>query len=103
MSVRQVALRRINVLFQLAKEVIHTNPRLAERYIEIARRIAMRARLHLPNDLRHLVCRHCKSLILPGVNCRVRIQPRRETHVVITCLICGGYMRIPLKGRGKVD
>jgi RNase P subunit RPR2 len=36
---------------------------------------------------------------LPGVNCRIRIQQRRESHMVITCLNCGGISRIPLKGR----
>jgi RNase P subunit RPR2 len=33
------------------------------------------------------------------VNCRVRIQQRREPHVVITCFNCGGYTRIPLRKR----
>jgi len=103
MSARRIALRRIQKLFRLAIKRIHTNPRLARRYVEIARRIAMRVRLHLPREYRHMVCRHCKSFILPGVNCRVRIQPKREAHIVITCLMCGGHMRIPLRRRRKDD
>jgi len=102
MSVKQVSLRRINTLFQLAKEAIHTNPKLAQRYVDLAMRIAMRTRLHVPEDLRHLVCRHCKSFILPGGGCRVRIQPKREAHLVMTCLVCGRHMRIPLKGGKRI-
>ncbi|MFQ6094945.1 MAG: ribonuclease P protein component 4 [Candidatus Bathyarchaeia archaeon] len=101
MSAREIASQRVHRLFQLAMEIIHTDPKLAQRYVEIARNIAMRTRLHLPREYNRMVCRHCKNFILPGVNCRVRIQPRRETHAVITCLICGGHMRIPLKGRKR--
>ena len=98
---KQIALKRVHVLFQLAKEVIHKNPELAQRYVQIARKIAMRTRLKLPKEYRSLICRKCKSFILPGVNCRVRIQHRREPHMVITCLNCGGHSRIPLKGDEK--
>lgn len=97
----RIAMERIHILFRLAKEAIHEEPRLAQRYAEIARRIAMRAKVRLPVEYRRLICRHCKSFIYPGVNCRVRIKQRREPHVVITCLSCGGYMRIPLKRKGE--
>jgi len=65
------------------------NPSLAQRYVDIARKVAMAARIRLPKEYRRMVCRHCKSFILPGVNCRVRIKQRREPHVVVTCLNCG--------------
>lgn len=100
-NAKQIALQRIHRLFRLAKETIHENPELAQRYVEIARKIAMRTRLRLPKEYRRMVCRHCKSFILPGVNCRVRIQPKRKPHVVVTCLNCGKHMRIPLRDRGK--
>ena len=100
-STKQIALQRIHTLFSLAKEVVNEDPELAQRYVRIARRIAMRTRLRLPQEYRSLICRKCKSFILPGVNCRIRIQQRREPHMVITCLNCGGHTRIPLKGRKK--
>jgi len=96
---RQVAMLRIRTLFHLAKEAVRDKPELAQRYIQIARKIAMRAKLRLPVDYRRLICRHCKSFIYPGVNCRVRMQQRREPHVVITCLVCGKHTRIPLRRR----
>jgi len=100
-ATKQIALQRIHTLFRLAREVVHEDPKLAQRYVKIARKIAMRTKLRLPREYRRLVCRHCKSFILPGVNCRVRIQSRREPHVVITCLNCGKYLRVPLKGKEK--
>ncbi len=100
-STKRIALQRVHTLFGLAKEVIREDPELAQRYIQIARRIAMRTQLKLPKEYRRLICRKCKSFILPGVNCRIRIQHRREPHMVITCLNCGGHTRIPLKRREK--
>ncbi len=100
-SVKRLALQRIDILFRLAREAVHEEPELAQRYVEIARRIAMRARVRIPREYRRLICRRCKKFILPGVSCRVRIKQRREPHIVITCFHCGGYMRIPIKGRKK--
>lgn len=94
---KHIAMERVHILFRMAKEAIHEEPRLAQRYVEIARRVAMRTRLRLPVEYRRLICRHCKGFVYPGVNCRVRIQQRREPHMVITCLNCGKHMRIPLR------
>lgn len=98
-ATKRIALQRIRSLFRLAREVIHKDAALAQRYVDIARKVAMAARVRLPKECRRQVCRHCKSFILPGVNCRVRIKQRREPHLVITCLNCGGQMRIPLRKR----
>lgn len=98
---RQIALQRIHTLFRLAKEKIREEPELAQRYVAIARRIAMRTKLRLPIEYRRMVCRHCKSFIYPGVNCRVRVQQRREPHMVITCQVCGKITRIPLKSKSR--
>lgn len=98
-ATKRIAKQRIQTLFHLANEVIHENPSLAQRYVRIARKTAMAAKIRLPKEYRRQVCRHCKSFILPGVNCRVRIKQRREPHVVITCLNCGKLMRISLKER----
>jgi ribonuclease P protein subunit RPR2 len=100
-ATKQIALQRVQTLFHLAREVVHEDPGLAQRYVKIAKKIAMGTKLRLPREYRRLVCRNCKSFILPGVNCRVRIQSRREPHIVITCLNCGKHLRMPLKSREK--
>lgn len=94
---KDIAMQRIRTLFELAKENIRKEPELAQRYAQIARRIAMRTRVKLPTEYRRLICRHCKSFIYPGVNSRVRVQRRRQPHVVITCQVCGKAVRIPLR------
>jgi ribonuclease P protein subunit RPR2 len=94
---RKIALKRIRQLFKLAYVTIRADNELAQRYVFIARRIAMAAKIRLPREFRHMVCRHCKKFIVPGINCRVRLQPKREPHIVITCLECGKHMRIPIK------
>ncbi|MEM2911784.1 MAG: ribonuclease P [Candidatus Bathyarchaeia archaeon] len=95
--IKRIARQRIQTLFLLARETYHKDSNLAQRYVDIARRIAMAAKIRLPKEYRRQVCRHCKSFILPGVSCRVRIKPRRESHIVVTCLKCGKPMRIPLE------
>ncbi|MGD0028369.1 MAG: ribonuclease P [Candidatus Bathyarchaeia archaeon] len=96
---RRIARQRIQILFRLANETFGEDPSLAQRYVYLARRIAMAARIRLPTKYRRQVCRHCKSFILPGINCRVRIRQEREPHIVVTCLNCGKKMRIPLRKR----
>lgn len=94
-----IAIQRVQTLFRLAMETIHTDPVLAQLYVDVARKVAMAAKVRLPTEYRRQVCRHCKSFILPGVNCRVRLKQRREPHVVVTCLNCGRQMRMPLRKR----
>ena len=96
---KKIALQRIHKLFQLAKNVIHENEKLAQHYITIARRISMASRVRIPREYHLRICRGCKKFILPGVNCRVRIQQRREPHIVITCGYCGKHMRFPIESR----
>ncbi len=96
-ATKRIAIQRIRRLFRLAREIFHEDPALAQRYVDMARKIAMAARVRLPREYRRQVCRRCKSFILPSVNCRVRVKQRREPHVVITCLNCGKQMRIPLR------
>jgi ribonuclease P protein subunit RPR2 len=96
-STKRIARQRIQTLFSLANGTINEDPSLAQHYVDMARRIAMAAKVRLPREYRHQVCRYCKSFILPGVNCRVRVKQRREPHVVITCLNCGKQTRLPMK------
>lgn len=100
---KYIAMQRIKNLFALAKQTLHDDPYLAQHYVDIARKIAMAAKIRMPKEYRRQLCRHCKSFILPGVNCRVRIKQQREPHIVITCLNCGKQMRMPLRHKkGKV-
>jgi ribonuclease P protein subunit RPR2 len=94
---RHIAIQRVQTLFRLANETFSKDPSLSQRYVDLARKVAMAAKVRLPEEHRRQVCRHCKSFILVGANCRVRIRQQREPHVVITCLNCGKHMRFPLR------
>ncbi|RLF09035.1 MAG: ribonuclease P [Thermoprotei archaeon] len=100
-EVRDIALQRIWRLFKLAEEIHARSPELADRYVELARRIAMRCRLRIPRPLRRCFCHRCGRFLVPGVNCRVRLAKRRSPHVAITCLSCGHIHRIPLSPRSS--
>lgn len=95
----QIAMERVRTLFRLAEETFPSDPAQAQRYVNLARKIAMRTRLRLPRDLRRRVCRRCKAYLVPGATSRTRIRQQREPHVAITCLRCGATARIPLRRR----
>ena len=97
-EVRDIARQRVRWLFELADRVFERDPALADRYVELARLIAMRVRVRIPRDLRRRFCHNCGCLLKPGVNCRVRLAKRRSPHLAITCLRCGYVHRIPYKG-----
>jgi len=94
---RQVAKNRICVLFEQAEAIRKTDPDLSRRYVEIARKIAMAARLRLPYDYKRKTCKKCNSLLVAGDNFRARIRQKREPHLVVTCLTCGSKTRIMLR------
>lgn len=98
LEVKIIALERIRRLFEMADYIFHVNPNLSHRYVELARKIAMRCKIRIPRDLRRRFCHRCYKFLRPGVNCRIRLAKRREPHIVITCLECGNIMRLNLRG-----
>lgn len=52
------------------------------------------ARLEMPEKL--MLCKNCKSLLIPGYNCRVRLK---AGHLVYFCARCKHMRRIPYKRR----
>jgi len=91
---KEIALERITILFQEAAKIFPRNKALANRYVELARKIAMKVKVSIPTTLKRRFCKHCHAYLVPGVNCRVRT---RAGKVVISCLVCKNFMRIPLR------
>ena len=94
---QDIALQRIIYLLKLAESVIHYDYNLAQRYAQLAVRIARRARVKIPMPYKMFICKKCNSFLYPGINCRVRIRCNRFPHITITCLVCGNVMRRPFK------
>ena len=49
-----------------------------------------RNRLPIPRQTRHIICKGCKELLIPGVSSRVRIRGGQK---ITTCLNCGEIRR----------
>jgi len=91
-DIKKIAKQRIRILFEQAEKVFKKDPKLADRYVAIARRIAMKARVRIPKELKRRFCKHCYAYLVPGVNCRVRLVGQK---VVYYCFKCKKYMRFP--------
>lgn len=39
-------------------------------------------------SIKRTICKHCHTLLIPGITARVRVRRRRERHIVVTCLEC---------------
>ncbi len=101
-STKQIARQRVQVLFERA-EAARKNPALSSRYVTLARKIAMAAKIRIPTEFRRRMCKKCNSYLVYGENCRVRVRQKREPHVVITCLKCGSKTRIMLRNRKETE
>lgn len=76
--VKEIAEERIARLFELAEQKTETrNPeseRLAKRYMSLARRISLHYKVRMPDRIRDRTCKHCNSVLIPGVTCGVRMS-----------------------------
>lgn len=98
-ELRDLAWQRIRILLRLADNTIRSDEALARRYVELAFRIAAKARLRLPRSLKRRYCRRCKIPLVPGLTARVRIKGGEDGRLIVTCLRCGYVRRYPLRKR----
>ena len=91
---REIAVSRIRRLFEQAELRFKENPGLADRYVELARKIGMKYKVRIPRELKRRFCKNCYAYLVPGVNCRVRLN---QSKVVYYCNRCKKYMRFPVK------
>ena len=90
---RRIAKERIRILFEIMEKMKDEDYELARRYVELARRIAMKYRLKLPKRYKLLFCKKC---LYPYREGRFRVRVRKS-RVIITCLNCGYERRIPIR------
>lgn len=89
---KDIAKERIEELIKQAD--LTKDESLAKRYVTLARKIAMKVRLKLSPEIRRRICKHCYTLLKPGLNSITRI---RDGKIIISCLKCKKFTRIPLK------
>ena len=100
-NIEQVIKERIKQLFKQAALQFNKNKSLANRYVTLARKIQMKVRIRMPPEVKRRFCKHCYKYLQPGVNSRVRTRKRK---VIISCLECKKFMRIPIKkNKSKIN
>ncbi len=93
---KQIGLERIKILFALAQKDIKTHPERSQRYVKLARKIAMRYNIKIPREVKRKLCNKCHSYLLPGANCMVRTRASQQA-VIIKCLECNNIIRYPYR------
>ena len=84
---QKIALERIYRLFELAEQELEKpSGGRSKRYVALALKIRDRNRARLPVELKARFCKKCKSFLMPGKNCTVRVSGKM---VVVSCLECG--------------
>ena len=91
---KKLALNEIDSLFKQAREVFDKKPELANKYVQKARKTALKYKVKLPLQLKRSICKNCYGFLVPGKNLRVRTH---KGHMVYCCLKCKGFMRIGYK------
>lgn len=91
---KEITKERIKTLFEQAEEQFPKNKFLANRYVTLARKIAMKLRMQMPLEYKRRFCKHCYKYLQFGINTRIRT---RDGKVIISCLECKKFTRIPIK------
>ncbi len=93
---KQLVLARKHMisLFEKARAVFNKDPSLADRYVSLARKVAMKFKLRIPSKYKRLYCQHCYRFLVPGKTLRVRVH---EHRLIYYCSHCGKFWRKPLK------
>jgi ribonuclease P protein subunit RPR2 len=89
-----IARERMELLMEQADQAALAGQMdLADRYVDMARRVGMRYNVRFQPTHRRRFCKSCYRYMLPGSTSRTRMSRGR---VVTTCLRCGRVMRRPL-------
>jgi len=90
---KKIAKERVSELFDRADKTFQESESLTNRYVSLARKIAMKFNIRLTKYKRKF-CKHCYHYLKSGVNSKTRIH---KSKVIIYCENCKKYTRIPLK------
>jgi ribonuclease P protein subunit RPR2 len=87
----KIAKERIDILFREAATLFSTDPKLSNRYVFLARKLAMKYNIKLLSEYRRKYCHKCYTYLVPGENVKVRTNSKTQT-VDYTC-DCGHINR----------
>ncbi|HZW84321.1 MAG TPA: RNase P subunit [Nitrososphaerales archaeon] len=90
---KQDAATLVKLLTESAVDLSHKDLKLAKEQAALARKVKLRYNVRLDPPLRRFTCRGCKSLMVPGVNARVRLGHGKVPILRVTCGECGHVNR----------
>jgi len=90
---KRLARARIKLLWEQASEIANTDPKDARRRMQVAFRVAQKARIKVPQDIKRKICRQCGMVLVSGESYRVRMRNNRSKHLTVTCVACGNITR----------
>ena len=106
-AARQEAVALVRKLTESSVSLASKDIAMAKQQAALARRVRLRFNIRLDASMKRYTCRGCKSLIVPGVNARVRLGHGRSSAIRITCSECGTVNRKILRRAyirsGKVE
>ncbi|MCD6381752.1 MAG: hypothetical protein J7L43_02120 [Candidatus Aenigmarchaeota archaeon] len=92
---KKIAKERIQILFEEAEKAAKKDRfELADRYVELARKIGMRYNVRIPRELKRRFCKYCYTYLYPGKTAEVKIDSKKKV-VKVKCLKCGKVMNFP--------
>lgn len=100
--IKSIASERIATLLDMAKErtmKMRQSDTLAKRYVGIAEKMATHYQIPRNGRIKYEVCRKCKSSLVPGINCTVRLSSR-VGYIAVRCSTCGNENHIFYKDQG---
>jgi ribonuclease P protein subunit RPR2 len=91
---KNIAEERIDILLGLAERELKKHVDRSRRYIELARKIALRYNIRLAKEQKKKFCKNCNTLLVPGVTSQVRVD---KNFIIIKCLKCDKIYRYRIK------
>ena len=92
-----LARERIEILFSRAEmKASEERMDLADRYVELGRKIGMKAQEPIPEEFKFKCCGKCNSFLRPGIDSRKRINSKNN-QIVFTCKKCKTIKRYSLE------
>jgi len=91
---QKIAAERIAELFHQAEENFEKKPELSNRYMELARKLSLKLKVPFSKEQKLQFCKKCSSFLVPGNNCRIRVNKGR---IIVLCANCKNIMRYSYK------
>ena len=88
-NAKDIALERINELFKQAD----LNPKYANRYVSIARKLSSKLKVRIPVQLKRKFCKNC-GIYHSSKTLRTRLNKGKKSYF---CLNCKTFLRVPYK------